>query len=254
MPSAARPTRIVILTSLRQELRPLIRRLNLSPIAASFHGEYRGLAITALTTGMGGVRATEWLSRVVRDLDPQVLILAGFAGALKPDLPVGQVIHAAAVVNEAGQAWQLSSAPPLPPRCVQRAQAPQPVLLSARRPALNPEDKARLYQASGAPALDMESADVAQRAVSAGLPLIILRAISDTAADTIPPSVLDWIDDAGRCKLAAAADGILRRPWLLPAVMRLHRHSRVAGQALAQQVVALLDRLAGGTAAKDPRP
>lgn len=223
-------------------------------IATSFYGEYRRLTVFAMTTGMGGVRAAEWLSRVVRDVNPQLVMLVGFAGALKPELKPGDIIQPAGIIDEAGRAWQLRVSPPLPPLRVDRSEISGPLLLTTQRPALTPEEKQRLRQTFAVPAVDNESAEVAERAIGAELPLVVVRAISDTVTDVIPPSVMDWIDGAGHCRRAAAVDGIARRPWILPTLMRLQRQSGIAGEALAQRVKGLLDGIASDAPSQDFQP
>ncbi len=71
-----------------------------------------------------------------------------------------------------------------------------------REPACSVAAKATLRAASGALAIDMESAAVAEAAAEAGVPFLVLRVIADPADRAIPPVALHGV----------APDGS-RRPW-----------------------------------------
>jgi len=245
MTSAAQQPRIAILACLEQELQPIVDLLELRKVVTSFYGERGGMMVFAMATGMGGARAAEWLNRVARDIHPQTVVCAGFAGALANDLKPGDIIRPEAVFNEAGEVWRLPSAPARPPERVDRAEVKgRPAILCTQRPAFTVEEKSRLSATfPGARAVDTESADVAERAATLNLPVIVLRAISDTVREAIPPRVADWVDGAGHCVKSVAATDLLSRPWLVPAVWRLQRRAKVAGRALAQEVATVLEAI-----------
>ncbi len=58
------------------------------------------------------------------------------------------------------------------------------------RPLQNPGDKASLFEATGAVAIDMESCAVAQIAQDAGVPFLAVRAIADPASRTVPEAAM----------------------------------------------------------------
>ena len=77
----------------------------------------------------------------------------------------------------------------------------------------------------------MESAGVAQVAASNKLPFVAVRAIVDTAGDTLPPAVLA-AGTEGRMRFARLLFGIVRSPREIAAVMRLAQRYRAASRAL----------------------
>jgi nucleoside phosphorylase len=97
------------------------------------------------------------------------LVSFGIAGALSGDLPIGTVIDATRVVDEAGEVlWEgtpLGAAP-----------ARTGTILGASRIVDDPDERARLHAATGADAVDMESGPLARSGRLAGC----LRAVSDT--------------------------------------------------------------------------
>jgi hypothetical protein len=97
------------------------------------------------------------------------LVSFGIAGALGSDLPVGTVIDANRVVDEAGSVlWEgapLGAAP-----------ARQGKIPGVSQTVDNPAERARLHAETGADAVDMESGPLARSGRLAGC----VRAISDT--------------------------------------------------------------------------
>jgi adenosylhomocysteine nucleosidase len=91
--------------------------------------------------------------------------------------------------------------------------------------------KAAAFAETGAVAVDMESAGVAQIAASKRLPFVAVRAIVDTAGDTLPPAVTA-AGTGGRVRLARLFFGIVCSPREIAPVMRLAQRYRAASRAL----------------------
>ena len=65
------------------------------------------------------------------------------------------------------------------------------------------------------------------------LPCATVRAISDTANDDLPLDFNQLVDERQRLSALRLAGAILRRPWAIPGLMRLGRHSGLAARNLA---------------------
>ena len=65
-------------------------------------------------------------------------------------------------------------------------------------------------------------------AAEAGLPFLAVRAIADTAQDSLPALVENAVRPDGMPAVGRAVAGLIRRPWELPAVLRLARQSELA--------------------------
>jgi nucleoside phosphorylase len=97
------------------------------------------------------------------------LVSFGIAGGLRPGLPVGTVIDATRIVDEAGAVlWEGG------PLGVAGARAG--TVLGASRIVDDPRERARLLEATGADAVDLESGPLARSGRLAGC----IRAIGDT--------------------------------------------------------------------------
>jgi len=104
-------------------------------------------------------------------------------------------------------------------------------LYAATEPACTVAEKAALRAATGALAIDMESAAVAVAAAEAGIPYLVLRVIADPADRALPRAALHGIAADGRQRPFAVLARLLLRPGDIPAVIGLARDS---GAALRQ--------------------
>jgi hopanoid-associated phosphorylase len=106
-----------------------------------------------------------------------------------------------------------------------------------------PEEKIALFNQCGAIAVDMESAAVAQVALLAGIPFMAIRAVSDPANMTIPPSAMTAIDERGRFRPFRVLQRLARHPQEICPLIRLARTFRVAQTTLATVVLLTGSRL-----------
>jgi adenosylhomocysteine nucleosidase len=155
------------------------------------------------------------------------IILAGLAGALDPTLKIGDI------VIDATAAGPITDWPKLAGR-YGKIHSSQSLISTSRA-------KAELFASTGALAVDMESAIVQRYAQSAGLPLLMIRAISDTADQEVPLEVMSCIDELGNPRAAALAGKLARHPSLIPKLMRLGQQSRIALENLGKTVAGLFD-------------
>jgi adenosylhomocysteine nucleosidase len=196
-----------------------------------------GIAVAGGGTTAGARRAAERLA--VRGAT--TLLSFGLAGGLDPALPPGALIIPGRVLTAGGVALAnaaLVSA---------LGGTPETTLLASDRVVSKAADKARLWQASGAAALDMESGAVAEVAAERGLTFAVLRAVCDPARLDLPPAALAALDTAGAIALRRIALSVLRHPAQIPALLRLAQNARLARAALIGRV-----RQVAGIAA-DPR-
>lgn len=101
-------------------------------------------------------------------------------------------------------------------------------------------DKARLHDATGAAACDMESAAIGRAAAEAGVPLLILRAVADDARTSLPACALAAMDDDGRLRVGRCLRGLAREPGALAALI-----SAARGFGAARRTLRRAARLAG---------
>ena len=106
------------------------------------------------------------------------------------------------------------------------------------RPLQDPHDKASLYEATGAVALDMESYFVAQIARDADIPFLAVRAIADPASRTVPEAAMRALGPDGRTHPLKALRALLASPAEIWEFALVARDGRAAFAALRR--VALL--------------
>lgn len=204
-------TELIVLFALEREARPFRRLRPDVPVAL---------------TGVGIERAAAATEQALARHKPQRVILAGFGGALVPSLAVGDVIAAAEAVDESGRAWPCT--PPGRGR-----------VLTVNRMVHSVEEKRELGRRLQANVCDMESTAVAECCRRHGVEFAVVRAVSDTAADVLSPT-LDRLIVNGRVSALRAMLAMLREPRLIGQFRRLARNTRLAAERLAAALVSML--------------
>jgi adenosylhomocysteine nucleosidase len=142
------------------------------------------------------------------------LVSTGFCGALDPALAIGDIV--------------VTGEPPATLRPFIRG-----LLHSADRVAVTAKEKKELRKTSGAVAVEMESAAVAEKAAEWGVPFRCIRVVSDVACEDLPLDFNRFRDAAGRFALGRIAVHATIHPFtVLPALLRLNRNCRYAGKQL----------------------
>jgi adenosylhomocysteine nucleosidase len=164
-----------------------------------------------------GPGAKKWSPRILKECAG--VILAGVAGGLDPSLQLGEVIVSGV------------DGPPWPKLSYRRGE-----IYTSDKIISTPAEKQELFQRTGALAVDMEGEIVKQAAAAAGVPMLMVRGISDTAEETIPPEVLSWVDAYGRVSRGSVAMSLVKNPLLLPVAMRLGKQSKMAMERVADVI------------------
>lgn len=208
-------TRLGVVTGLEAEARLLRARAdprNLLVAAAP------GAAAGDATTRLIGAGATALLS-------------FGLAGGLDPHLAPGRLIVAEAIAGPrrtgpADAAWRR--------RAVAAIGGETAVGRIAGRdaPCATSADKATLFAATGALAVDTESHAVAEVAEAHGLPFLAIRAVADPAWRALPKCALTAIRADGSLHVGALLRELAGRPADLGSLWLLARDYRAAMAAL----------------------
>jgi adenosylhomocysteine nucleosidase len=213
-----------VLTGLAAEARLLERALTGSDVIVARTGAVperaRGAAESLVAAGAGA------------------LLSFGLAGGLDPRLRAGDLVLADRVVLPDGRsipttpawheaAWLRIGAGN---RTLTGAVAGSPTLLTSVA------DKRRIHQETGALAADMESHALAAVAANAGLPFLVLRAISDPVTCDLPSVARIPLHPDGRVRIAAALRHLCANPREWPHVQRLGRDTRAGLHGLRRVV------------------
>jgi len=173
-------------------------------------------------TGIGPAAARQAAARVIEDDRPDILVFAGFCGALRPTLRVGDVVVPETVLDEAGRQWP----------CAILDSDRGGRLLTCGRLVATPDEKRHLAERFSADVVDMESAAVAELCANRGVPFAAVRAVSDTAGTALSPRLADLLS-GGSVSPVKAGWAVLRQPSLLGEFRRLARDTKTAAEKLA---------------------
>jgi adenosylhomocysteine nucleosidase len=183
-------------------------------------------------SGIGRMAAATAAQALV-DAGVSALMTFGMAGGLDPALKPGSVVIPGEVLFTDGARY---------PACrVWREQVAAAVsalravsegnLLTSTHAIETPADKAAAFRSTGAAAVDMESAAVAEIAAKHDLPFIAVRVIVDTAVDMLPRAVVA-ASLAGRVQFARLIGGLILAPHEIASLIRLAQRYRVAMRSL----------------------
>jgi len=183
--------------------------------------------IEVLLTGMGERNAIASVAAALRQVRPALVLTAGFAGGLVPQLERGAVVFHCDPETGLEQRLLRAGAQPVRFHCSNR------VVTTA-------VEKRALHASTGAEAVEMESGCIHRLCRDAGIPAATVRVILDTAEEDL---VLDFNRlmkpdqrlDAGKLGLT-----LLKSPGKIRALLQLQRDSAAAAQSLGEVLLAVL--------------
>ena len=157
----------------------------------------RELPVLVRCEGPGPARANAAAEALIAD-GAETLASFGVAGALDPRLNPGDLVVATAAIAEDGTRYEAEP----------REFGIRGAVLTRSQPVASVEEKRRLFAATGALAVDMETASIAAVARRAGRSFVAVRAISDAATRALPQAAIAAMREDGRVDALA----ILARP------------------------------------------
>ncbi|MGB8166597.1 MAG: hypothetical protein WCF18_03840, partial [Chthoniobacteraceae bacterium] len=182
--------------------------------------------VSVTHSGAGPDAAARHIVQVLAER-PEFVIAAGFAGGLDPRLRVGEIVVAT----------NYSS----PELLVRAGGVAAGAFAHADLPVETVAAKAAL-RATGAVAVDMESQPIATACSRAGVPLLVVRVISDPAGEVLPVPFATWFDPARqRPRPAPLVWFLVRHPSRILPFVRFVRGLRPARRALAMFLLRFLE-------------
>ena len=141
-------------------------------------GTLGGKAVAVIHTGVGKEACRERMAVILRRERFQYLISAGFAGGLEPQLKIGNLL-----VAENYSSAELLASPQLK---LDDEGTFLGKLLTVPAMVESKSERERLFKNTGAEAVDMETQFIAEACASHQIPMLSVRAISDTPAEPFP--------------------------------------------------------------------
>lgn len=241
------PPMTAIIAAMPEEVRPLRarllgarkRRLQFCTVVLGHLGR---APVAIAVTGNGDRNARAATAELLRRLPIGRVLLVGVAGALSPRLPPCALVVGEEIQHVDGP--RLVAPPALVAWAVERCRARRARVISARAIIDTPAEKARLEARYGAGAeaavVDLESAGCTAVADAAGLPWLVLRAVSDTAAEAVPELLNRCLDEGGAIGRGRVVGALLRNPGALPSLLELRRRVQICADVLVPAVQRLL--------------
>ena len=220
--------KIALIVALERELRPLVkcwRSTTVTHEGREFTFYESDYAI-AVCSGIGPEAARAAAEAIIAQHSPDLLISAGVAGSLVPELHVGETIFPTTVIDtQDGSRHEtaIHDAPLGKTPLARTVLASYPEIAGAAQ-------KQQLAKSYGAHAVDMEAAAVARAAQVHGLPFLAVKAISDELDFELPD--MSRFICSGQFQTTRFLPYVAIRPWLWLRVFRLARNTRIASENL----------------------
>jgi adenosylhomocysteine nucleosidase len=244
--TSGRGKKVAVVAALEEELSPLGERMR-NPVSHRMdsletrEGLLGDVGVVLAATGDGEQAARVGIARLLAHQEVDALIVVGVAGGLDPALQAGAIVAARAVhngtepVGEPDQKWL--------GRALEQAGTVEGTVVSSSGIAIDSASKSRLWlELDGrVPAVvDLESATYAREAVTRGIPYLVLRAVSDTADETLPLDFNRFRDAHGRIDRNRVLRHALLHPHLLPRLLALRERVQECARRLADVTEGLL--------------
>jgi len=220
--------RIAIIAALEREVHPLVK--NWRTTVASHDGReftfYESNYAVVVCGGIGAEAARRAAEAAIVKYSPEIIISAGVAGALVPEIHVGETIFPALVIDSQDGSRHETAIKTAP---VANTPLGRTTVVSAPE-IVGAAQKQQLAKSYGAQAVDMESAAVARAAMTHNLRFLAIKSISDEY-DFEMPEMSQFVSD-GKFQQKRFALHVALRPWLWFPVLRLARNARIASENL----------------------
>jgi adenosylhomocysteine nucleosidase len=219
--------RIGIVSAMEREVAPLMKTWAHETIThdgRSF-STWKSGSVTYIQSGIGRDPAIHATRGLLASERPDIIITAGFAGALIRILSVGDLITPGTVIDgQTGERFDFVCG--------------TGVLVSSTSIA-DEAGKKKLAAKHAAEAVDMEGASVARVAAEHRIPCFAIKAISDELSFAMPP-LNAYVKEDGTLALEQFAAHVVVRPGYWPGLMQLARNSKKASLELSGALQHLL--------------
>jgi adenosylhomocysteine nucleosidase len=199
-------------------------------------GKIDDRSVTILHTGVGAKNCSERVEALLHKTRPRLVISSGFAGAVTDDLRVGDLMLAENFSDREVLARV--------ERILSERKPGKARLFTSASIVDSVEQRDEIARASGAAAVDMETGSIFAVCNAHGVPLLSVRAISDTPNQPFPapPDVL-FDMERQRTNYARLFGYLLRHPSSISRLLGFGREINRTRAKLTGAIVALVRAL-----------
>ncbi|MCX6346199.1 MAG: hypothetical protein NT018_14200 [Armatimonadetes bacterium] len=203
-----------------------------------------GIELMTAVSGVGRKRCADAALKLI-ECGAESIICAGFAAALHPNARVGDIFAAERVIllSDTEQPVLKTSralAYAVPPHGPNGSIIRHAWLITSDKIILNASDKARLFHATGASILDMESYAAARLCNELNIPFLAIRSVSDSALQDIPAQISDLLSFPDQFSKVMFA---VSRPHLWLYLIRLRSQAKLAAANLGDTLATMVLRM-----------
>jgi adenosylhomocysteine nucleosidase len=239
---------IAIFGAVKEEISGIKQAMNISDHmhlgkTSAWPGKWRKQSIVLVQSGVGRQRAEDATLQVIDHFQPSTLFSIGYAGAVQPELNVGDIVIADTIIEEKKKGkyspnsdWlSLAKDVPYP----EGFKAVVGGLLTVDNVIHDSMAKQELGKSYSVQAVEMETSAIAKVAEEKDLPLLSLRVISDRLDQELLDSS-SFLGSDGEISTLKAGWYVLTHPGSIKSALSLHSQTQIATQALTKFISNLL--------------
>ncbi|MBM3834318.1 MAG: hypothetical protein FJ403_13825 [Verrucomicrobia bacterium] len=201
--------RILVCFAVKEEARPFLKRI----------GQRANL--TTIVTGIGPRNAEKVLGGALLQGRPDLVITSGFAGALDPELKLGDIVFETDETVPCSAALLSTGARSIKFHCADTVAA---TTLAKRQ----------LWKSTQCQAVEMESVIIRRLCREQCIPSATIRVISDTAHEDLPLDFNQLMTAGDRIDSLKLARALLQRPGKIIQLIRFQRRIQRAAETLGR--------------------
>ena len=198
--------------------------------------------------GAGRQKAEKATRQLIETYQPDIVVSAGFAGAVQADVRLGDIFICDRLMSVEGPAalWGLDTVrerSPIHADLVEKLRGKEDThqkydfcgCLSVPQFVSSSSMKAWIGSTFPVSIIDMESYWVSETAAAYGVPHVVVRSVLDTMEQTIPAFVGETVSaEEGQRKWERAIKYLVSRPTEAPKLIRLASQVKIAGASLSE--------------------
>ncbi|MZH02575.1 MAG: hypothetical protein F3745_04030 [Nitrospinae bacterium] len=239
---------IAIVGAVKEEIAGIKQAMNISDHvrlgkSRAWPGKWINQNIVLVRSGVGRQRAEDATLQVIDHFNPRCLISIGYAGAVQPDLNVGDLVIADKIIEEKDNGeyspdsdW-INRIRYIP--CPDGVKVIVGGLLTVDKVIHDPLSKQELGERFSVKAVEMETSAIAKVALEKNIALLSLRAISDRLDQELLDSS-SFLGSDGEISTLKAGWYVLTHPGIIKNALSLRTQTQIATQSITRFIADLL--------------